>query len=85
MYGTILGIKFADRLKSGMSTASADIGQHVHSQVFVTARLRMDRVQNGGGGADGFMAFISGGLADRKGSPVCKRPRTWHGPSRLPG
>lgn len=65
MYGTILGIKFADRLKSGMSTASADMGQHVHTQVFVTASLRMDRVQNGGGVADGFMAFIS--APERKG------------------
>lgn len=65
MYGTILGIKFADRLKSGMSTASADMGQHAHTQVFVTASLRMDRVQNEGGVADGFMAFIS--ATERKG------------------
>lgn len=65
MYGTLLGIKFADRLKPGTSTASADMAQHVHTQVFVTASQRMDRVQHGGGVADGFMAFIS--ATERKG------------------
>lgn len=57
MYATIFGIRFADRLKSGMSAAAADMGQHTQTQVFsrVKASLRMDRAQNRGGVADGFM------------------------------
>lgn len=87
MYGTILEIKFADRLKSGLSTASADIWGST-----CTLRYSLEPVW-GWTGCRIEVASLTvlwrlypllrgrAALTDGMGFPLSKHPGTWHGPA----